>query len=54
MPIAIPGVIRNAWSEPVGSLLYMDGSFMRIAIYGVKHYAHCYTWSDALCSNLYM
>ena len=27
---------------------------MLIAIHGVKHYAHCYTWSEALCSSLYM
>ena len=27
---------------------------MLIAIHGVKLYAHCYTWSDVLCSLLYM
>ena len=27
---------------------------MLIAIHGVKLYAHCYTWSEALCSLLYM
>ena len=27
---------------------------MRIVIHGVKLYAHCNTWSDAVCSYLYM
>ena len=27
---------------------------MLIAIHGVKFYAHCYTWSEALCPLLYM
>ena len=27
---------------------------MLIAIHGVKLYAHCYTWSEALCTLLYM
>ena len=27
---------------------------MLIAIHGVKLYAHCYSWSEALCSLLYM
>ena len=27
---------------------------MLIATHGVKLYAHCYTWSEALCSLLYM
>ena len=26
---------------------------MFIAVRGVKHYAHFYTWSEALCSLLY-
>ena len=25
---------------------------MLIAIHGVKFYAHCYTWSEALCPLL--
>ena len=25
-----------------------------IAVHGVKHYARFYTWSEALCSLLYM
>ena len=31
-----------------------EGIFMLIAIHGLKLYAHCYTWSEALCSLLYM
>ena len=27
---------------------------MFIAVLGMKHYAHFYTWSEALCSLLYM
>ena len=54
MAIAVPGVKRIARSEAVCSLLYMERSFMRIALNGVKHYAHCYTCSDALCSYLHM
>ena len=27
---------------------------MLIALHVVKLYAHCYTWSEALCSLLYM
>ena len=27
---------------------------MLIAIHGVKLYDHCYTWTEALCSLLYM
>ena len=27
---------------------------MLIAIHGVKLYAHCYKWSEALCALLYM
>ena len=27
---------------------------MLIAMHGVKLYAHCYTWSEALCALLYM
>ena len=26
---------------------------MLIAIHELKRYAHCYTWSEALCSMLY-
>ena len=26
---------------------------MFIAVHGVKHYAHLYTWSEAICSLLY-
>ena len=26
---------------------------MLIAIHGVMHYAHSYTWNEALCSMLY-
>ena len=26
---------------------------MLIAVHGVKHYAHFYTWIEALCSLLY-
>ena len=25
-----------------------------IVVHGVKHYAHFYTWSEALCSLVYM
>ena len=28
-------------------------SFVHIVIHGVKRYAHCETWSEALCSMLY-
>ena len=34
--------------------LYMNRSFMLIVIHGVKLYAHFYTWSEALCSLLFM
>ena len=27
---------------------------MVIAVQGVKLYAHCYTWSEAICSLLYI
>ena len=27
---------------------------MLIAMHGVKLYAHCYAWSEALCALLYM
>ena len=29
-------------------------SFILIPIHGVKLCAHCYTWSEAFCSFLYM
>ena len=43
MPIAIPGVRRNARSEALWSLPYMELSYMRIANHGVKDYANCNT-----------
>ena len=36
------------------ALLYMNRSFMFNFVNGVTHYAHCYTWSEALCSLLRM
>ena len=33
---------------------YMESSFRLNAIQGVKLFAHCYTWSKAVCSLLYM
>ena len=42
------------WSEAVCSLLYMEFSFMYIAIDGVKLCAHCYARSEAICSLLDM
>ena len=48
-----------AWSEALCSLLYMECSFMRIAIHevdilGVKLYARWLKWSEASCSMLSM
>ena len=54
MLIAIPGGKRNARSEALCSLLYMELSFMLNSVQGVKLHAHCYTWSEALSSILHM
>ena len=68
MLIAIHEVKRYAhcytWDEALGSLLYMEWSFMPIAIIGVKvflivtHgvrlYAHLFKWSENLCSLLHL
>ena len=45
MFIAIQGVKRNARSEALWLLLYMEKIFTLNAILGVKLYAHCYTLS---------
>ena len=68
MLIAIHGVKfyghSYAWSEALRLLLYIECSFMLIAIHGLKltlivvhelmHFAHCHTWCKASCSILYM
>ena len=42
------------WIEALCSFLYMNRSFMLIAIHGVKLYAHYYASSELICSLLYM
>ena len=32
----------------------MPIAILGVDTHGVKLYAHCYTWSEALCSLLYM
>ena len=48
MLIPIHGV-----TDTLCSLLYMECSFMLIAIHAVKLYAQCFTTSEAICSLLY-
>ena len=60
MLIAIHGVRFYAHCEALCPLLYMDRCFMLIPIHVVKLYAQCYTrgkvyahcctWSEAICS----
>ena len=56
MLIPIHGVTLDAYwftrGKALYSLLYIDRSFMLNVLQGVKLYAHCYTWSEALCALL--
>ena len=40
------------WSEALCSMLYMNSSFMHIAVHRVKLYSQSYRRREALCSLL--